>query len=472
LDQHSATFRQSKQQFRKLFHNWLAYQEPRRSWEIADPRASVADSVPDNWQGVFDFRHASRAGALQTYYGDTTTPKLEPLVGCRSANKPGAWINYKPIGHNAAVEPTISPDGRTIEWNGLWTNTSLRYDESAAGLNKLITINRLGGPTTFEFTARIPDGYTLQIANGAGRLLDGRGAEVMRLPPPWAQDSSPIEGDNRIRVTLEDGGERIINGIIYRVIRLVLNPDDVANATLPIRCDPQTTISGPTAIETTYLRSNNVNRNHGADNGNQFWSVYMGHSGGTNIYHSVFRLTDPTNDIPAGTITEVTLDWWQQHLAGWETKGSQTYDIFAIKDDNDSAGWGLGNKNSTDASAGESCWSQPRRFQTNWQSVGCSGIGTDVDATADFSFTPPVPNDGTNENHQHAMGATAITTVTNWRDGVRASGWMIKIQNETGAGFRGTRFYSPAQVSFPLTLVIDYTAGPSGLALIPMIGRR
>lgn len=446
---------------RRQIFGWAGLQDggKNRPWIRANPRAIAATADPDGWSGKFDFKYVVKLAALQTYYGDTTTPRLEPLVGGRIAGRRGAWINWKARNFNTDVDGEVLQQGRVVRWRNLWTDTNLRYRVGRDRLDKIILLKSAAAPTTFDFTARLPVGYTLEIANNRGRVLDEDGVEVMRLPAPWAKDSSTlnpftVDGSNPIGVTMEYVGRVGPQGQLH-LIRLTLDPSDMAGAVFPVRCDPTTVIPFG-SIEDSFMWSTPTvpARAHWNEGGSP--TILIGlFAGGSNTNRGLLRI-DRTL-IPEN-VTDARLKLWQASFAS----STQSLTVHAHPID-DGTNWVVGTSIAT-AEVGAVDQTDIDHTATPWATPG-GDFGASIGNMVLSAYTVGVDRQVT-----LTFDPAGIAVIEAWRTTARTSDGVALVSgnellDESFGFFRSTDFGSNEP-----SVELDHTVAAA--PIIAMIGRR
>jgi len=446
---------------RRKIRNWSNFKETNKPWAESTPNAEEAAGTPDGWTGQFDFKWQSRRGPLQCYFGRTNTPRLEPLVGCRVASRRRAWVNFLPVGFDRQVDGEVLGGGSSVRWVDLWTDTNLRYHVAGHKLSKVLRLKTPNAPTTFEWTVRMPPGSTLEIANNSGRILDGDGVERMRLPAPWAHDSATtnpttIDGTNPIGVTLEDGGTRVVNNRTLRVIRLTLDPDDMAGvSSWPVICDPETTISGDASVQDTRIDNRNAST---VDQNFEDVSLDVGLGFG-GIFRSLYRFDE--TEIPSGTINSCAFFAYRFSFGGQDTASSGA--AYRVKSGND---WVVG----------DATWNHRKTPEAAWLGgvgSGCGLSGTDHDATTIGTYSYTAFESGVDKLFNEGSGDGSVALSASWvtdiRDAVEPNeGFVLRDDDESTSGkiiaLRDTVDASGNGPSF----VIDYSAA-SAVPLIALM---
>lgn len=431
---------------KRVLLNWSGFKEPDREWRASNPDIEDNQTLPDYWDGAYDFRHRALESPLQCFFGDFNDTDNPAMVGVRLADRPRCWLNIRPMNvRPGSVAQVVNP--RVLRWPEVWPNSALRFRAAANKLEKTIRLTAPGHPAVFRFTLRVPDGTSIEFGNNAARILDDQGVERLRLNAPWGKDSSTvnpdtIDGSNPIRVRMQEGNSQVINGRTYQVVRLVPHPDDLAGATYPVEIDPTATISGTANIEDANMRSNAVNNNYGG--ATTLLIGYLGYG------HGLVRISP--GSIPAGTITAFRLYVYSTRSDTIEAEA------FFITDAND---WVEGASSGAPAT-GTACWNQAKYTVQDWAgSPGCQTSVVDFDADP----TPPTKT---------MPGAGWYEWILDpawpplWRDAVRVSNG-IKIRATTSVG-DFTYFCATEHATVPLYFEIDYDTG--GAPVAAMLPRR
>jgi hypothetical protein len=282
---------------RRVVSNWCNYAEPGTHLRLSAPGVEVAQSAPAHWDGRFDFSDVSQRAPLQGFFRDATDPDNRALIGCRIAARPGAWLNLKAVDVRP-VDAEIEEGGAAVRWRDLWPSCDIVFRPGRHRLDKLIVCREPGHPLTFEFTIRLADGLVLNFRDGGAVVLDERGDVVLRLPAPWARDSSTTALDPegaRVGVTMAEGEPRTLGGHVYRVLRLDLDPEDVARATYPVTVDPSVVIAGTAAIEDNWLRSVAPTQNQGSNS--RLYVYAPGRNGDVSILRCLPGYAPPASSV-------------------------------------------------------------------------------------------------------------------------------------------------------------------------------
>lgn len=427
---------------RRIMKNWCNFREPNRSWRESNPEIEDDASVPDNWEGNYDFHRRSLRGPMQAFMGDMTDVDNPAMVGCRLADRPDAWLNMKPMNVNpGSVAQIVSP--RVIRWPNIWDNAGLRYRVVEHKLEKTIRLTAPGHPAVFRFTLRVADGMSVKFEGNGARILDARGVECMRLVEPWGKDGSTVnpdtlDGSNPVRVRMQEGQSKVINGCTYQVVKLIPHPDDLADAIYPVEIDPTVEITGTIDIEDTSLVSAGPDGNYGG-------SIDL-HLSFLASYRALIRIS--SSSIPGGTITGFRLKMYS--TAGFETH------VFFIADAND---WVEGTAQGGQQT-GSCCWNYCKFSDQNWAgSPGCGTSGTDYDT------------DGSPPSHTPIIGWNTFTLKPEWpplwRDGARVANGMLFFPQVGGwFGWKSTE-----NAGNPLYFEVDYEE-VEGSPIAAMLPRR
>jgi hypothetical protein len=410
---------------RRVISNWCNYHS-QGEWRASAPGASQAQGAPPEWVGAFDFSHASTQAPLQCFFRDAMDVGNRAMVGVRLSDRSGAWLNLKALDCSSA-DAVIEDGGASVRWPSLWPQTDLVFKPGRHKLAKELVLHAPGHPLAFEFSLRLAPGHVLAFADGGARVLDSDGAEVLRLPPPWAHDSATtgpgLDGHQSVGVTMTEGIERRIGGVAYRTIRLDLDGDDLASAVYPVVVDPTVQISGQAAVEDGYIYQGSA-----ANYGGQAWQ-FVGRftSGGVNRV-----IARPlAGHIPAGRITRLVYSMWRFSYSSSTEAGAMV--AHAITAANT---WAEGTAAGT-AQEGSVSWAQRAYSATDpvyWVgAAGCSTSGVDYESdanppSADF---PAYTSGGGYRTAIELRPEWAIE----WRSGARANnGFTLRATNEATPG--------------------------------------
>ena len=416
---------------KRTIRNWSNFRTPHHNFREARPLIINALGVPDDWDGAFDFLRTSQAGALQTFFGDSSDSINPAMVGLRLADRPAFWVNFRAMG--TLPNPVVVAEGARHAWRGLWKNTTLRYVDSAYKLTKEIVLREPGHPARFRFSVKLPPHLSLVFRNGGAAVLGPLGNERLTLPAPWGEDA---EGKT-VRATMRQDLDTVLG---LPVIVIEVNEDDLAGAVYPVTIDPTVTISGTTDIEDNILYSPSPNGNFGGNT--------LGHIQKFNR-NSLIRFMAST--IPEGTITALRLYITVEFL-----NGVLTGYFYHIADAND---WVEGTQ-TAGIEVGASCWNYAKYDTQPWSQTGCSHAGVDYDNDP----SPPEVNiTGTGPYQINLKPEWA----TNWRDGNRVANGIIVGPNTVAAGGTIIRWYS-TEGATPLYFEIDYEEAPTGSAIAAM----
>lgn len=433
---------------RRRVSNWLNYREPGQDWQPSTPGAAQAQGAPPAWSGAFDFSHQSHHAPLQCYFRDAMDAGNRAMVGCRISERPGCWLNIKALDCTSA-DAVIEDGGAAVRWPSLWPQADLVYRPGRHKLAKELHLHAPGHPLAFEFSVRLAAGHALEFVGGGARVLDIDGAEVLRLPSPWAHDSATTglgpDGHQQIGVTMTEGDSRRIGGVAYRTIRLEVSADDLASAVYPVWVDPTVTVSGTTDIEETRIQSNAGNSNFGGDT-----VLYFGYSSRIN---SLVRIA--AGALPCDTITGfgMTAYWWSSL--------NLDIDAYHVVDVNS---WVEGTAGAA-AQAGSACWNQAKYTVQNWAggANGCGISGNDFDADANPPSIRP-PSTG-----WHTI-SLPVQWATEWVSGARATNGFVMIERSGAAGYPAC--YTTEHATLPLYFEVDYEAAAAGKGRIVSALRR
>jgi hypothetical protein len=427
-------------QLMRTISNWMNYRTPRHGWRTANAIASDATGTPDDWSGQFDFRRTCLAGALQTFFGDSTTPDNRTLVGARVAGSPGSWINWKARGVSATNEIV---NGRLVRFANAWTDTHLDYLTDESRLKLRIRLLSSSSPAKFRFTARTPINHNLTFADGAGELRNAGGEIVMSIPAPWGEDAN----GNPIRATMTQVGS--VGAM--PLIEIAVNEDDLSAASFPVDIDPTTIISGTTDLEDSTIAAHNTSNNYG---GASVIRVST-NTPGTG-WRGLFRIKGTA--IPSGNIVSATLNLYRFAQATGSV--GDTLLFYPVKDAND---WVEGTGNGS-VVAGSCSYNHAKHTGQAWAGgvgSGCGVNGTDHDASPDASIVYAAFLAGGD-----VLFPVPITPalMTAWRDATRVdNGLMIRPTNEDPTDayitFRSTEYTG---INKPMVTVVTAIGGQGG----------
>ena len=429
--QHFTDFPIVGNRIRRRISNWLNYQEPNRDWKESTPIIEQAVSIPDNWEGAFDFQYQSLKGPIQAFVGDSTDVLNTALVGVRCANKPECWINYKALGVNNSVGMKIFPVQRAVRWPDLWTNTDLAYQVGRHKLDKQIKLKDPGHPVSFRFAFRIPAGMSYEIVNNQLLLRDEFGEVVLRSFSPWGEDSSTTaptdNGKQAINVTMVESDPVVYQGKTFPTLLITPDLADLSGATYPVIIDPTTQITGTTDIEDNSMNSASPGNNRGSKT--DIWTIAN--------RRPLCRIAT-IGSIPEGTITALRL-----HL--YSAGSLATLEAFAVKDGND---WVEGTAFGA-VQAGSSCWSHAKYDTQSWLgSAGCNTSGTDYDADG----SPPSI---TLVDAQFNAWTLKAAWATAWRDATREPNGIVINYNPIEWG----NYWASEHGTYPCYWEVDYDEG-------------
>jgi hypothetical protein len=416
-------------------------------WQTTRPRGVASPPSIPNWIGRVDMAYASLEAPLQAFAGDVTDPANTALYGCRVSERPNTWINWKALDVTPGVAPElVTRDGDIVgaRWPDLWPGATLSIEHGGHKLAKAITITSRSAPTVYRFTARIPGGHTLDLADGSRVVLrDNRGEVAMSTDPVWALDGVGLPPDQRkpVGCSMAREPDVTVRGVgRLPVFAIHVNADDIATATLPIEVDPTVTISAASAIDDTYIEEDYPTYNFGATT-----LIYTSLIS-TKIRRPMVKIANGS-DIPAGTITACRM---------YQTvrSDSKAVNWYRISDANT---W-IEGRGTGAAVDGEPTWNLRAHGTpgTAWAgSAGCLTAGTDyVDSVI---ASQPYMGGGTSYIPYTLTIDTAA--VTHWRD--VASNGMIGV----GLSYLYLATCESATPSYRPYFEIDYVLGGAAAML-------
>lgn len=409
---------------RRTIKNWSNYRTPGNDWAETRPGVGAPQGAPPDWVGAYDFSLSSLEGPLQIFARDAMDVGNRAMVGYRSSETPGAWMNLKALDVNA-VDAVVSGDGLKITYPGLWDGCDLVYDVGGHTLKETVEIwDKSIAPLYFEWTIKTPPQYELTIGDNR---FDLGGIIESRAPVGWdsAMVGGNIDGTQPIGLTYTEQDLR--TGL--RVVRLTPNPDDMANAIGTVTLDPTTTISGTTDIDDGTLIAFWADRNSGVDPKLSFQS-------GTTKF--IIRANDSA--IPEGVYTKADLNLYTTFVRGYSM-----YRILPVN-----AGWGEGRGlDYFTALAGEYTRDSARHTIQLWASSFLGTAGLDYTTTGSITGT-------TTTGVFNKFDLTPF--FSSWSDGTYANAGVLFVGTSGSTG----DFVSTDGTSNQPWYDLEYTAAASG----------
>jgi hypothetical protein len=392
---------------------------------------------PSHWSGQWDFSHAQIEAPLQVYTRDSTDPGNRALMGINPSHRPDVWATWKAVDANDC-EPTVTDDGATITYAGLWDGTDWRLQIGPHKVKDFIELNDLAvAPRSFDWTIKLAPGCSLDPRSDGVHLLDGSGVSHGKITYPVAWDDSGSEEAPNVSVAMV----LIDNAGPLLVMRMTVADADFDAARAAgsgIVIDPTVVISGTTDIEdaSAYGPNPDINMGGRAD-------VWVRGNSALDDNNQSGLVRVAASAIPAGTINLVTFSSYKTN-----TVASGSVEHHRIVDAND---WVEG----TQSFAIEvgSCCANYAKYNTQTWAGGlgsrCLVSGTDYDADA----SPPTQTNLT-------VGAQSIALpnvwFSDWRDSVRvANGFVMHAFSINNFNIQSTEGTNPP------TFTIDYTTGPT-----------
>lgn len=180
-----------------------------------------------------------------------------------------------------------------------------------------------------------------------------------------------------------------------------------------------------------------------------------------NLYRALFRVDEA--EIPAGTITQVTLYLWRR---GYNPQsGAGTIEAYALKDAN--AGWLEGVVcNAAPADETAATWAWQIQYATAW-----SGGQGALDWRADASPPTLTMNDDTGSAGSYVAYNVNLETAwfSNWRDSVWSNGGFVLVNGDEGTANKYGDFQKSEAASNQWYITITYAEAATSSVHVPLM---
>ncbi len=223
---------------------------------------------------------------------------------------------------DAAVAPEVGGEGRFVEYaDFLPGGIGLRVFALTDGFKSFLVLHQRPETNQFSLAIEAPGLSLVDDDNGGFEFHDERGTIVGRIPRPFMEDSSELEGR---------GGGLYSEAVSQAVTEtrdgwlLTLTVEEVflADAVYPVYVDPTTTNfpTGSTTAGDSFVNSETPNTNYDTyqrASSPYYREMWHGNTPGTSYYNEIFiRFNGIAETLGGVTIDEATLEmypYWQYY---------------------------------------------------------------------------------------------------------------------------------------------------------------
>lgn len=381
--------------------------------------------------GVDYATHLITESALQVAIGDSSTREITYTIN--PSDRPELWVKFIALNTND-VDGIDQEDGSIVYYN-IWDGIDIKLQPVPGKIKETIIVNTKILPQML-WSIEYSEQLTMRLENDCLIWKDINDTDVIKTLKPYGRDSSVISLDEgqylRASISINENGNMLLD----------LNKDDLNNAILPAMYDPTATISGPTAIEDTYLNgtSSGVKDNNYGGSG---WIVIGYPPVGSFV--PIVRI-DKTL-IPPGSITDFR---WVLNIG--TLQANKTAAIYFVTDANT---WVVGTSNGA-LEIGACDWNHTKHATETWAGgpAGCRTSGTDYDEDG----SPPTFSLG---SYGWVTAILKTAWATNWRNNTRANNGLVCMSDITTNIY--ARWYPCSDATYPQYFTINYISSSKQL---------
>jgi len=242
----------------------------------------------------------------------------------------------------AGAGPELKEQGRFVDYaDFLPGGIGLRVSPEVDGFKSFLVLPERPDSNTFSFAISAPDLALVEDKNGGFEFRDREGNVVGRIPRPFMEDSSELEGRGG-GLYSEAVTQSVSQTAEGSLLTLTVEEAFLDGAVYPVYVDPSMTFqAGSTTVGDSFVNSETPNTNYDTykrSTSPGYYEMWHGNTPGTPYYNEIFiRFNNVASTLGAVKINSATLDlypYWQYYHTGcrnsWVERVAATWSASSI----------------------------------------------------------------------------------------------------------------------------------------------